>query len=393
MTKTVSQQLVSFLLSHIALTKANHTSALEAYAQSVVREKMAKFQYEKDDSSGNLLMLTHAIIRSVEMAESLKEMDRLYSLALHELSLVKQPLQHLELAIDHRLVSSQGKFERVKTAFQSKLGLLKSGRKSLTKRIARMTRDARAYYTLARRQVEHYRRLESAIKSLLIFDASDQERQNKLQQTTQSIVTSRHELKDAKADLRKFVKLAKRQGIDVDIHLFNDCESRYHHETGCSTENDLDDESASDGCSNKDAGSDSEHDSEHDSEDDADSEIDKDSDSDSDSDAENDSDTHSGSDSGQSDEPDRHHNRGCAKRKGQESAKSLSSGHQSMPTLTDYLTNNPFDFYLKFIKPRIPEQSIANPLDLIGMFTHPITHPTTTAVCKPVPKTRKTARK
>ena len=239
MTKAVSQQLVSFLLNRIALAKENHASALEKYAQSVVSEKMAKFQYEKDDSSGNLLMLTHAIIRSVETAESLKEMDRLYSLALHELSLIKQPLQHLELAIDHRLVSSQGKFERAKTAFQSKLELLKSGRKSLAKRMDRMTKDARAYYTLARRQVEHYRRLESAIKSLLTFDASDQERQNKLQQTTQSIVTSRHELKDAKADLRKFVKLAKRQGLDVDIHLF-DYKSRSHHEIGCGTENDLD---------------------------------------------------------------------------------------------------------------------------------------------------------
>jgi len=41
------------------------------------------------------------------------------------------------------------------------------------------------------------------------------------------------------------------------------------------------------------------------------------------------------------------------------------------PTLVDYLTNNPFDFYAKFIKPHIPDPKMANPLELLSMLAPP----------------------
>ena len=375
MTKTVSQHLIGFLNSQITSTREKHRTALSEYADASVQEKMAKYHYEHDDSSGNLATLTASIVRSVEASESLKECEGLYRDALRELSLVKKPMQHLELRLDHHIASLQTKLEKYRGIFQSKLMLLKSGRKSLAKRMGRITKIARVYYTLALHQHKNFKKLESALKSLIAFETSAG-LQAKLQQTTQSIITSKQELKEAKRDVVRFVKLAKRHGADVDLGLV------LHDDSGGSAnlpESDQEsaddsDEDSVDGSGpakkgdkdDSDEDSDCESDGEHDGESDTASES---SASDGESeDGASDSESEDDASDSESDDETGKDQRGARKHKAHAGGSGARDATRT-PTLTDYLTNNPFDFYAKFIQPRIPQTSMNNALDLLGMLT------------------------
>jgi len=376
MTKTVSQHLIGFLNDQIKSTHEKHRSALSKYAEASVQEKIAKYNYEKNESCENLETLKESIVRSVDASESLKECGGLYRDALRELSLVKKPMQHLELRLDHHLASLQTKLEKYRGIFQSKLMLLKSGRKSLAKRMGRITKIARIYYTLALHQHKNFKKLESALKSLIAFE-TNVGLQAKLPHTTQSIITSKQELKEAKRDVERFVKLAKRHGADVDLGLV------LHDDSGDSAnlpESDQEsaddsDEDSVDGSEpakktgykdDSDEDSDGESDGEHDGESDTASESsaseDESEDDASDSDSGDDA-----SDSESDDETGKGH-RGARKHKAHAGGSGACYATRT-PTLTDYLTNNPFDFYAKFIQPRIPQSSMNSALDLLGMLT------------------------
>lgn len=374
MTKAVSQHLIAFLNGQITSTREIHRTALSEYAAAAVQEKMAKYHYESDDSSGNLATLTASIVRSIEASESLKECEGLYRDALRELSLVKKPMQHLELRLDHHIASLQTKLEKYRGIFQSKLMLLKSGRKSLAKRMGRITKIARVYYTLAMRLHKNFKKLESTLKSLIAFE-TNAGLHAKLQQTTQSIITSKQELKEAKRDVVRFVKLAKRHGADVDLGFV------LHDDNGCSANlPESDQESADDSdegsvdcsepaktgdkdCSDED--SDGESDGEHDGESDSASESSA-SDGDSEDCASDSASEDDASDSESDDETGEVH-RGARKHKAHAGGSGACDATRT-PTLTDYLTNNPFDFYTKFIQPRIPQSSMSA-LDLLGLLS------------------------
>ena len=390
MTKTVSLPLIGFLNSQIASTREKHKSALSEYARATVHEKMAKYHYENDDSSGNLVILTASIIRAIEVAGSLKESEQNYSDALRALSSVKKPIQHRELWLDHHITALQTKLEHHRGIFQSKLLLLKSGRKSLAKRMSHIVKTARVYYKLAFRQQKNFKTLESTLKSLLMFE-TNAGLQAKLQQTTQSVITSKQDLKEARRDLEQFIKLAKRHGFDVDFgHVLNDelCGATKPHESDRASADESDCEPESDNDSDNDTKNKADdHDSDHDSEKGSDSDSDKDSDKESESESESESEIDSES---ESDEEACKNTRTTRNHKSNVSSSTCDAIRT--PTLTDYITNNPFDFYAKFIQPRIPQSSMNNALDLLRLLNVPPANNQSTHCKKSFKKNRHSSR-
>jgi hypothetical protein len=353
MKRAVTQQFVTSLYENVTSRKANYKATLSDYAQSTVSEKIAKYQHEKDDSSGNRMLFASAVRNRVEISDLLKESERLSRIAQHELDSVKDNLKRRELDTGNRILSLQSKLAECKSAFNSKMASFVSGRKSArtSMLIRSIMKRAVGYYKAARLQLGNYQTLESVVTSLLYFNATDASGLVKLQQTIANVGTSRRDIKDAKRGLIKLAKFAKSKCFDVDLSCLDDDKVSRLVDGNCS-----DDES------NSECESDSEQHKIHGYE--SVTETDRDgSDPNSDSgseDSDDDDDATGGSSS------DASHTSAIRNRR------HASCGDNTpIPTLTDYLTNNPYDFFAKFIKPRMPESHVQNPFDLLAMITKP----------------------